>query len=124
VPDEWKLGFQPRRQLVVEEAGVFGRIGVLHEPIPRMQERQDRLGDLTAVDEVVEYHLGSGVLQEFAAVMHNEQRVRLGATEPSWQVHGHRTIALQSAAFHNEVGELPWYRVDIWKGPLRCDVAI
>ena len=99
------------------------RIGVLDEPILGMQERHDRLGDVSAVDEVVEYHLRGRVLQEFAAVMHHQQRIRLGAAEPSRQIQGHRTVALHRAALHDEFGEFAWCRVVIRKGPLGRDVA-
>src|SRR3712207_8894652 len=40
-------------------SGVLRRVGILGEPILRMEERHNRLGDLPAVAEVVEYHLRS-----------------------------------------------------------------
>src|SRR3712207_6740415 len=89
-----------------------------------MEERHDCLGDLPAVDEVVENHLRSGVLQELTTVVDNQQRVRLGGTEPSWQVDGHRTVALQSEAVHDELGEFAWFRVVVRKGPVWGDVAV
>ena len=55
-----------------------------------LQERDDGLGDVEPVDEVVEDGLHRGVLQEVAAVVHEQQRVRRGAPEPGRQVHRHR----------------------------------
>jgi hypothetical protein len=55
--------------------------------------------------------------------MNNQQRIRLGATEPSRQIHGHRTVALHDATVHDELSEFAWWRVVIRNGPLGRDVA-
>jgi hypothetical protein len=83
---------------------VLGRIRVLDKSILRVQESRDSCGNLAAVDEVVENNLRRGVLQEVAAIVYYQQRIRRSATEPSRQIQGHLTIAVQSVTFDEKFG--------------------
>mgnify|MGYP003693716445 CR=1 FL=1 len=61
-----------RQEFAGNEAGVLRRIGVLDKPILGVQKGCDGWGNLATMDEVVEYDLRCGVLQEVAAIVYHQ----------------------------------------------------
>jgi hypothetical protein len=61
-----------RQKFASHEAGVLRRIGVFDKPILGMQKGCNGWGNLATMDEVVEYDLRCGVLQEVTAIVYHQ----------------------------------------------------
>ena len=61
-------------------------VRVLVEPLLRVLEDDDHLGDLEPVDEVVEHGLDAREVEEVTTVVDHQQRVASGVAVPRRQV--------------------------------------
>ena len=100
------------------------RVGVLGQPVARVGERGDDLGDVEPVDEVIKHGLGRRVRQVVAAVVHDQQRVTGGAAEPGRQVERHRAVAAQRPARHHRLDQRPGPRFRVGPRPVRYLVPV
>jgi hypothetical protein len=108
-----ELFLKPRHQLGGQVTGVGRRVRVLGQPLAGIAERHDRLGDIEAVDEVIEHRVRRCVLQVIAAVVDDQQRVARRAPEPGRKIERHLGVAAQRSAWHRELDQraMPGLRI-------------